>query len=257
MKQLQRAIYGILVLCLTFGLYGCGSGPVAVDPCANAERVKARFTIYEDVFTSNLRATAPSDTIVTGLAIFSADERYDSYEWQIGYDPRIRTDSSFSLRFGANSGVIKGEPLPIRFIGRRQPNTSCFPDDDGVDTAYRTMVVLDEYTSPMLGSYRGVHLDEPLDTFNVDIFWHKKYFLSVSNINRGCFDTIDNRFESSAIRREMGATVMVFGNGQSYWPQGCRAPFGVARLFNHNRIEIEYTYEKSRIQKTFIGWRVP
>lgn len=247
----------ILLLCLAVCLHGCGSGPVAVDPCANAERVKARFTIYERVALPEHSMIVPSHTIVEGLAIFSANERYDSYEWQIGYDTRVWTDSSFSLRFGSNSGVPKGEPLPVRFIGRRQPNSSCFPDDDGIDTAFRKLVLMHAYTSPILGSYRGVHLDEPLDTFTVEIFWHKKYFLSMSNINRGCFDTIDNRFEASAIDKDLGATVMVFGDGWSYWPQGCRAPMGVARLFDHRKIEIQYTYEKARIPKTFVGWRVP
>ncbi len=229
----------------------CDVNPVDPDPCEGAERVKARFTIYELVGKS----VAATDTIIGVYnARFSADERYDSYEWSIGSDTRTWTDSSFDLRFRL-SEVGEGVPLPIRFIGKRAPKVECFPDDDGVDTTYRELVVLSMYKSPVQGSYRGYHVDEPLDTFTVDIYWKTEDFLVMRNINRGCMDTSTKLF--SIVSKDMGATIMEFDGLGGYDKSGCMNPKGVLRLFEGNRVEINYVYDKPRIPKLFIGWRVP
>lgn len=243
----------ILLLCLAVCLHGCGSGPVAVDPCANAERVKARFTIYERVALPEHSMIVPSHTIVEGLAIFSANERYDSYEWQIGYDTRVWTDSSFSLRFPSRS-ITLGEPIPIRFIGKRTPRRDCFPDDDGVDTAYRFLVSVGQYSRPILGSYCGYHVDEPSDTFTVSIYWRNEDALSMRNINRSCMDT---SARLTQVDKYLGATVLLFDGSGTYDGRGCKNPKGVLRLSNGNDVEIDYVYDHARIPKKIIGRRVP
>ncbi|MEY3386569.1 MAG: hypothetical protein RIR53_1380, partial [Bacteroidota bacterium] len=86
-----------VIATLAVALSACGSPTVVVpDPCEGAQRVTARFTIYEVLQSGTI---APSDTLANGVALFAADERYDSYEWQIGSDSRVWTVSRFSLRF--------------------------------------------------------------------------------------------------------------------------------------------------------------
>jgi len=241
-------VLGIVVLTC----YGCGAyTPVNPDPCGQAKRVEAQFTIYEPVGDLHPR----TDTILwTSIAHFSADEHYDKYEWHIGFDSRIRMDSSFSLRFPA-SQVEEGVSIPITFIGSRTPNLMCFPDDDGLDTITRQLVVLSPYNSPVLGSYKGCHLDNPADTFTVDIFWQTEDFLTMRNINRGCMDTAQFRL-SSVVSKVLGATSMEFDGEGGYDKSGCKNPKGTLLLTEHGRkVEIVYVYDKERIPKTFVGWR--
>jgi hypothetical protein len=244
-------------------LSGCGSPTVVVpDPCEGAQRVTARFTIYEVLRSGTI---APSDVTVNGLVRFAADERYDSYEWQIGSDSRIRTERSFTLRFPVREAP-NGIPIPIRFIGRRKPDTTCFPDDDGVDTAYRELLPIADSNNPLLGSYHGAHVDDPADTFTVTIYalFHdsgKTFFSDVAmrNINKGCSDRESNLIDSSyAINdKDFGATIMEFdGDGSYRIADGCLNPKGIARLKGRDTIEIDYVYDEARIPKKFIGRRV-
>ncbi len=253
-----RILFAIATLAVV--LSGCGSPTVVVpDPCEGAQRVTARFTIYEVLQSGTI---APSDTLANGVALFAADERYDSYEWQIGSDSRVWTGSRFSLRFPGRE-VVYGEPIPIRFIGRRKPDTTCFRGDDGVDTAYRYMVPLPPTRSPLLGSYHGAHVDDPADTFTVTIYVRyiegtKDNFCSVvmRNINKGCSDT--NGVDCTAVNdKDIGATIMEFdGNGAYLTGTGCLSPKGIARLKGRDTIEIDYVYDRARIPKKFIGRRV-
>jgi hypothetical protein len=228
---------------------------VVPDPCEGAQRVTARFTIYEVLQSGTI---APSDVSVNGLVRFAADERYDSYEWQIGSDSRIRTERSFTLRFPVWEAP-NGIPIPIRFIGRRKPDTTCFPDDDGVDTAYRELLPIADSNNPLLGSYHGAHVDDPADTFTVTIFVRYSRYgdfcdVAMRNINKGCSDT--TRVSCHAINdKDFGATVMEF-DGVGTWGEGCLNPKGIARLKGRDTIEIDYVYDRSRIPKKFIGRRV-
>lgn len=249
-------------------VFGCGTHTVVTpDPCEGARPVTARFTIYE-VLRSGTKA--PSDTTVNGMVLFAADERYDSCEWQIGSDTRIRTGSAFTLRFPGRE-VVYGEPIPIRLIARRKPDKTCFPDDDGVDTAYRYLVPLPPTRSPLLGSYHGAHVDDPTDTFTVTIYVTyrdpatKTALCSVvmKNINKGCSDT--ERGSCFAVNdKDFGATIMEFdGNGSYRVADGCLNPKGIARLKVRDTIEIDYVYtvapftsDEARIPKKFIGRRV-
>ncbi|MBU3679638.1 MAG: hypothetical protein FGM32_08535 [Candidatus Kapabacteria bacterium] len=241
-------------------LSGCGSPTVVVpDPCEGAQRVTARFTMYEVLESGTI---APSDVTVNGLVRFAADERYDSYEWQIGSDSRIRTDRSFQLRFPGWEAP-RGIPIPIRFIGRRKPDTTCFPDDDGVDTAYRELLPIFHSANPFVGSYHGAHVDDPADTFTVTIYvrYHGNSRTDMCsyvmrNINKGCSDTTE--MSCSAINdKRIGATIMEFdGDGAYITGTGCLSPKGIARLKGRDTIEIDYVYDRARIPKKFIGRRV-
>jgi hypothetical protein len=255
----MRTVILLTIITAALLLFGCGTHTVvAPDPCAGARPVTARFTIYE-VLESGTKA--PSDTLANGLAHFAADERYDSCEWQIGSDTRIRTGSAFTLRFPGRE-VVYGEPIPIRLIARRKPDTACLPDDDGVDTAYRYLVPLPPTRSPLLGSYHGAHVDDPADTFTVTIY--VRYIedskdmcdIVMRNVNRGCSDT--SRVSCTAVNdKDFGATIMEFdGDGSYRIADGCLNPKGIARLKGRDTIEIDYVYDEARIPKKFIGRRV-
>jgi len=250
----------ILAVSAAIMIVGCGSPTVVVpDPCEGAQRVTARFTIYEVLRSGTI---APSDVTVNRLVRFAADERYDSYEWQIGSDSRIRTERSFTLRFPVREAP-NGIPIPIRFIGRRKPDTTCFPDDDGVDTAYRELLPIADSNNPLIGSYHGAHVDDPADTFTVTIYVTYRdadmitlCSVVMRNINKGCSDT--NGVNCTAVNdKDIGATIMEFdGDGAYLTGTGCLSPKGIARLKGRDTIEIDYVYDEARIPKKFIGRRV-
>lgn len=249
MIRFTSAIVVVPIMLLVSIVLSCGNSTVATDPCAGAEPVKARFTIYERVGWSGSKSIG--DTIGTYVAFFSADERYDSYEWTVGEDDRTWTDSSFSLRFGVKDAGI---PIQVRLIARRSPNLECTPSDDGIDTSFRTLLPVSIRKIPILGEYMGWHVEEPQDTFRVNIYWRDQYSLIIDNINRGCGDTALKGIAN--VSKEFGARVIEFDAGGMYDRFGCKAPKGVARLIGQDSIRIEYVYDRARIPRTFVGRRV-
>lgn len=245
----RHAVHVSVVL-FVLSLAACTDESTPPDPCAGISEVKARFTVKEVVSTYKFE----TDTFVSNQSVeFAAAERYDSYEWHIGSDARIWTDSAFRLGFPARE-VTLGAPLPITLIAKRAPNISCTPTDDGVDTLTKHIVIILDYDSPILGEYKGVHTDSPLDTFNVRIYFRNPDYLVMQNINRGCQDTV-GRF-SSYIRKELGATVMTFDGGGVYDTTGCKNPKGVLFLDNYTDVRIEYEYDLDRKKAVYVGKKI-
>jgi hypothetical protein len=248
-----KLLFCLLSASATACVVGCGSSggnnPVVTDPCAGATPVKASFTIYEVVGA----AKVATDTVVFGPVLFSADERYDSYEWRIGTDSRVWSDSSFGLAFWQRD-ADEGVPIPVQFVGRRAPQTDCFPNDDGVDTIVRYLVPVSLYNSPILGSYRGYRTDDTTDVYEVDIFWKNRDALVVRNINKGCRDSANQEYALTV--KEMGAKSISINGVARYDGRGCKNPFGTLILHNDGRLVANYVYDKDRKQATFIGRKV-
>jgi hypothetical protein len=244
-------IYRLVVLLITpLFIYSCADDSTSPDPCDGASEVVARFMIEELVDTFAIE----SDTALSINGVrFSALDRYDTYEWHVGYDTRVFSDSSFQLLFRLEQ-VKLGEQLPITFIGKRTPRTECFPNDDGVDTLTKYLTIISKYDSPVLGQFRGSNLDAPSDSFTVEIFWRTETGLVMTNINYGCLDTIF--MESSQITKQLGATIMTF-DGNSRYAAGCDAPDGVVFLSDdRNSIRVEYEYGLERRKNVFKGVRI-
>jgi hypothetical protein len=84
------------------------------------------FTLEDFLPTEDTIHVAPQD-----LA-FKTNFEYDSIFWQIGTDPTIHNENSFSIRFEDN--VINSEVL-VTARCHRAINTKCFGNnDDGIDT---------------------------------------------------------------------------------------------------------------------------
>jgi hypothetical protein len=108
---------------------------------------------------------------------------------------------SFDLSFYGTLGTV-----PITFTGNKQPNTTCFPQDNGVYTATRNVTLVEQFDksvitlSPLRGKYFGAFTDTPLDTFTIriDYFDSLKYntgltgtknFYWLSNFPKGYLGT--------------------------------------------------------------------
>lgn len=216
-------------------LTGCDGDPDP-DPCLGKKETKAGFKIGE---IPNLASDTVliSDTVLTNnLIVFRADSLYSSYEWKIGDDERVFTLPEVKLRFQFPESNIK-----IRLIARWTPDLKCFPNDDGIDTVYKTLTVVDYYKNPIVGVFNGYVKSNPNDLFEVSITqenlsdpacdcekdaWYCACDYLIRNINKGC-----NTFSDGA--REMEIAVG-YKRLKFTWDTGlcnghlplCRAPIG-------------------------------
>lgn len=162
------------------------------DPCWDQTEVSAEFEIAEVIgkFQGDTVYFIPSDTVLTGEIRFRADLQADSYEWTVGTDPRVFTEREVSLFF------TEPTQLWITLIAKREPNSTCFPSDDGIDTVRRRMVVLPIEETALIGKYQGATTADPDDIYIVEFFKRYRFEdstvfdrISITNIHPGCDNT--------------------------------------------------------------------
>ncbi|MBK7651142.1 MAG: hypothetical protein IPJ20_11015 [Flammeovirgaceae bacterium] len=238
----MRKIFGAVVV-VAFGigfihLSGCGGDPEP-DPCLSRKQTKAGFKIGEipNFATDTLLI---SDTVLTNnLIVFRADSNYLSYEWKIGDDDRIFNQSEVKLIFQYP------ESITIRLIARWTPDLNCFPKDDGIDTVYRILTVIDYYENPIVGVFTGYVNSNPNHSFNVSIAQE-----NISDPECDC--TIDPQYcDCTYLIRNVNEGCEPFRNGtrelriavgykhlKFSWEEGlcnghiplCRAPIGWVKI---------------------------
>jgi hypothetical protein len=142
------------------------------DPCFGKQPVSAGFQMQE-VPAFQLPDDSGFEPYDTDTAIFRqirfiADEpNADMYEWEIGagtYNTRAIT-----LSLSGMEDLIPFD-IPARLIVHKTPDTSCFPNDDGIDTLERSLHIVEVCEPLWEGTYQGyVEGESPTDTFTVSI----------------------------------------------------------------------------------------
>jgi hypothetical protein len=107
-------------------------------------RLEKPFVLTEDTAFS-----------IDEIIVYKTNYAYDSILWKVGLDPRIENSPTYSIEFQEEGEVT------TRAICYRKINTNCFgPNDDGIDTLYKT-ITLHHYTeAPILGMYKGTNNGE-------------------------------------------------------------------------------------------------
>ncbi len=162
------------------------------DPCYSAFETNAAFSVtnWTNPYYLPFRDTIP---IGGDLRIFfrASDTRMSRYEWQIGQDPRVFTDSLFSLVFNGVSGWVNFSLTTYH----DKADANCFPGDNGkvtVQKAYYfkpfTATTDEAYIAqfPIFGTYLGHDEGSPLDTFQVRIDWPPHSRVGINNMPEGC-----------------------------------------------------------------------
>ena len=167
------------------GCHGCKE-PVMPDPCEGVEEVTADFKMEYSMGYNEDERWFTADTVTTTFTVrFSALGHYDKVEWKVGSDPRVFTSRSFSLYFDTPATVL------VRMIGYREPNVNCFPDDDGVDTIFRQLVVIPQAESLLVGDYDGYFLSAPDSSFVLSIIEEPiTQEIWVYEFPKGCVKTV-------------------------------------------------------------------
>jgi DNA-binding cell septation regulator SpoVG len=99
-----------------------------------------------------------TDTILRfNTALMKADFEADYYEWTIGDDPRTWNTREVALSFGVQFYM----PIPITLKVAKAVDKSCFPNAKDTVTFQRTLVVVPEEDTKVVGRYEGVLLSSP------------------------------------------------------------------------------------------------
>ncbi|TAE83244.1 MAG: hypothetical protein EAY81_08655 [Bacteroidetes bacterium] len=138
------------------------------NPCNNYVPTSADFTIQEELVIEYNKATNQNiscDTVIIGSDVFfTAKQDFDAYTWRIlGDSEFIKTDKQMKLWFPRPMN------LQVQLIGKRSPRPSCNPNDDGIDTFTRRLVVVRDAQSPLVGEFRGADNSLPSVLYNIKL----------------------------------------------------------------------------------------
>jgi|688.fasta_scaffold00973_21 hypothetical protein len=235
---MRKEILNVFVLMSIGGILlfsSCGDN-LKPDPCFKKKQVKVDFTIGEILNFATDTVLISDTTLANNMVLFKAESDFLSYEWKIGNDLKVFTGKEVKLRFTSSEPRVE-----IRLIAKWKPDTKCFPNDDGVDTVYKYLTVIDYYKNPILGVYNGYVKSNPTESFDVTVSLENIYVPDcdcsadprfcgcsyiIRNINKGC-DA--NRGGIADLGITVGYKQLKFN-----WEQGrcisdkpsCRAPIG-------------------------------
>jgi hypothetical protein len=236
MKKIILVLYFGIILLFT----GCpDKGPVKIDPCAGLHPVKADFDIYEQLSYDSLFI---SDTALKGNVVwFIAKGNYQNYKWKIGTDDSLFIGDTICLRFNEPYNKIT-----VTLFVSSPPDTTCFPGDDGKDTLTKYLTIMPWDKCALIGDYKGFNLDNPSDTFIVNIRYQDIFdngnkvghMYYVNNINKGCTEPFSDHGTSNNYL--IGYKHIQIRGGANH-TGGCMAPWGYANLDNlQEYITIDY-----------------
>lgn len=169
----------IKILLLTSGfllaLFSCKKDQIEIkktaDPCDCASEVTADFVIEEST-GAVLKYMTETDTVLKNKRVhFTALEDDATYTWYIGIE--VFTEQSAYRYF---DDTWAGSNIPITLVVKKDPNSICFPNDDGYDSITKSFHVsqypistgvpfTDVDAGPIEGWYRvkSSHLPDSFD----------------------------------------------------------------------------------------------
>lgn len=146
------------------------------DPCYGKEKTNADFTIEEMVAGRGFE----TDEIHRNSKVrFNAIQEFESYEWIVGNHVDTFRTKNFVL-----GGFPEGQSFTVRLIGKRKPNTRCFPDDSGIDTVFKTFkVTANDSLLPIYGQYEGYYDKYPDKKVTVNVWRTTRLFGSIWEVD--------------------------------------------------------------------------
>jgi hypothetical protein len=184
---------------------------------------------------------------------FTATEEDAVYEWTLGAE--TITERSFT-----RSGFPRGENIKVTLKVSKNPNLSCFPEDDGKDTITRVFYVTPSWDNSLFqDEFEGFHTDKPKEKFTITI---DDYYRIPNDPVDQSFIRIINLGPNCDIG---GFLIQERAYKENYFKDtpDCLNPIGIMRIFGpkNDSIKIKYTIKKApddfvnRVPKTFIGVR--
>ena len=170
-KKLNILIIPFFIVLLAFTLNACKDDcPVEPEPCSEYPEKMEITLMWPNYLQRTSQETPYVPTTDTAFSlqqriIFETNFEYDSIFWQVGSDPAVVNNPSYSIQF-QNEGSIT-----TRAICYRDTNRVCFgPDDDSIDTLYKTITIHHYTDAEIIGTYRGTN-DGESDSFNFRVWY--------------------------------------------------------------------------------------
>lgn len=136
------------------------------------------------------------DTFMIGTYVtFEATGYADSYEWQLGNDPTIRTGKKITLFFNPVE-LLETTTITVNLKAKNSPNSLCFPSE--TRTTSKTITLLDNAKWPVVGKYYGSDNTTPDKKYTIEIIRgvDPGYYATpgdisqyIKNLPDGCSDT--------------------------------------------------------------------
>lgn len=182
-----------------------------------------------------------------------------SYTWEVGSNSTQIFDQSFGLFFQDTTTIN------VRLIVTSEPNTDCFPNDDGIDTVDRILTITNPSPHPLWGEYEGYLEENPSDIFTIEIDTLTRFF-SFLTPPYNCSEVIKNlpqgKVNPVSIIRAFGSASYAFeGLGDVPPPYDDITHIGQSStsifnqtsrgLFNPETDEIRITYYTREIITSF------
>jgi hypothetical protein len=247
--------------------------PDPVNPCEECLPVEASFYMGKYMSFNNCDNTSATDydtiyigdTVVGGIVRFrSTVDCYDKLEWIVGYDTTKFIGETISLNFPSST---YGTSIPISLIASKAPNLSCYPNDDGIDTLTKILVVTNDINNKSwFGSFQGCNIDEsPTDTFTVAIIHqddNNNGLPVIQNLNLGC----DIPFGFAPFDMYLNYRRIDFCKEFDFGGFGCHHTKGIIYYsVDYDTITVDYSYSidpsmrnepGNQIIKTFKGVKI-
>jgi len=138
------------------------------DPCFGKHAVKADFNVF--MRYSLISQKRYIDTVVFNWGSFEATESGANYTWIVD-----NTDTLYNspLVYGFGSGMqmaLSDTGLhQIKLIVRKQPELTCFPNDDGIDSITKQVFFKIRRRAYICDFYKGSLSSNPIDSFTIRI----------------------------------------------------------------------------------------
>jgi len=261
------------LLCLAAALpllwTGCKKDPPCDDPlnpecpnydrCLTVPKTNAEFIVSN--WTSPGEVPLPfRDTIPFGgiarLDFRVVNRDMSRYEWKIGHDPRVFTDTTFFLVFENISGWVNFSLT----VYNDKADTTCYPGDSGVITVQKSFYFKPYFAQthedivaqyPIFGTYLGYPEGRPQDTSRITIAYPRLLAPVIYNMIQGCPEINSSTYYNTHYFVVNGTV----GPNQ----QTCHNPYVFADLASDNkslRITYAVTQHEQRVEGKWIGQKI-
>ena len=165
----------------------CSCDKEKVNPCGGKQPTTAEFTVEN--YDSFSGTTFKCDTCGYGSLRFTLkDANIDSVWWQVGTDTRLFRQKQLLLSFakGETESVLK---ITAK-VKRNSPDKECFASDNGINTFSKLVTFINYVDYPIWGDYQGYNIDNPNDTFTVQIVkydFNNPYYCKTEDDSKGNF----------------------------------------------------------------------
>lgn len=145
------------------------------DPCYGKQPVKADFNAYNYYNTGSY--SPYTDSVVFYAGRFIATESNANYTWIVD---NIDTLHNYYMNYG---GFSSGWQLTlsdtgshtVKLIVQKQPNLSCFPSDDGIDSVSKQIFFKLPERAYICDYYKGSLSSSPTDSFEIRIVYNYEW----------------------------------------------------------------------------------